>query len=113
LLKKLLESKPARRLGNGPEGTKEIKDHPFFLEIDWIKLYNKELKPPFIPEIQNEEDISQIDQLFTNELPQETPVVSKLGENQKVVNHYGGFTFERTDIMSKMAGSGHFGGKKK
>ncbi len=35
------------RLGlNGP---KEVKEHPWFRNFDWDKLYAKQVKPPFIP----------------------------------------------------------------
>ena len=43
----MLERDPKKRLGAG--GIEEIKDHPFFKGINWKKLYNKEVKPPFIP----------------------------------------------------------------
>jgi len=39
---------PLKRLGAG--GTAEIKDHPYFASIDWLKLQNLTLPPPFIPE---------------------------------------------------------------
>jgi serine/threonine protein kinase len=111
LLKRLLDPKPSTRLGNGPSGSKEIKEHPFFSDIDWVKLYNKELESPFIPVVANEEDISQIDQLFTKELPQETPVNSKLQDRDKEKNHYGGFTYERNMVLGGQT-SGNFGAKK-
>lgn len=104
LLKKLLEPNPAKRIGNGPEGAKDIKNHAFFNEIDWDKLYKKELEPPFSPEVENEEDTNQIDPLFTRELPQETPVISNLPEHEKQRNHFGGFTFERQDILKAASG---------
>jgi hypothetical protein len=31
---------------NGPE---EVKNHPWFKDYPWTKLYNKEIDPPFIP----------------------------------------------------------------
>ena len=99
LLKKLLEPNPSKRLGNGPEGANEIKNHIFFKEIDWNKLYKRELEPPFVPEVENEEDTNQIDPLFTRELPQETPVISNLQDDEKQRNHFGGFTFDGKDIL--------------
>lgn len=56
ILKRLLDSKAAKRLGSGPDGTDEIKKHPFFKSVDWIKLYNKEIEPPYKPVIQEGED---------------------------------------------------------
>ena len=43
----MLERDPKKRLG--ARGIDEIKDHPFFKSINWEKLYDKELKPPFVP----------------------------------------------------------------
>ena len=113
MLKRLLDTQPHKRLGSGPAGSQEIRDHPFFAEIDWDKLYNREIEAPFIPEIKNDEDTSQIDQMFTNEAPQETLIVSKLDVNEKEKNYYQGFTFEKNDLMAgNMNASGNFGGKK-
>jgi serine/threonine protein kinase len=42
----LLEKNPAQRLGGGPRGAEEIKDHPFFSGIDWTEVYNRQLTPP-------------------------------------------------------------------
>jgi len=38
LLDRLLKIEPANRLGMGPGGILEIKNHPFFSEIDWHLL---------------------------------------------------------------------------
>ena len=38
----------------GKNGSKEIKAHPFFKGINWLKI--KEMKPPFIPQLNSEWD---------------------------------------------------------
>lgn len=43
----LLERSPSKRLCD-PE---KIKAHPFFSSIDWAKLAEKELIPPYIPPV--------------------------------------------------------------
>jgi len=32
-------------------GFEKIKQHPYFSDVDWVKLENKELTPPFIPDV--------------------------------------------------------------
>jgi len=44
LLKKLFKINPSERLGYGPNGTQQIKNHPFFKGIDWRSIdSNKKL----------------------------------------------------------------------
>uniref|UniRef100_A0A914D3L3 AGC-kinase C-terminal domain-containing protein n=1 Tax=Acrobeloides nanus TaxID=290746 RepID=A0A914D3L3_9BILA len=40
---------PHYRLGSGPNGSNEIKRHPFFQTIDWDRLYARQISPPFKP----------------------------------------------------------------
>ena len=52
LLSSLLNRNPQKRIGAGPRGADEIKEHPFFTGIDWVKVYNKEYPVP-LPRIRN------------------------------------------------------------
>ena len=45
LLKSLLCRNPKKRLG-AVNDAKDVKGHEWFSEIDWEKVYNKELAPP-------------------------------------------------------------------
>lgn len=51
LLSGLLVKNPAKRLGCGPRGIQEIKEHPFFGSIDWGLLEAGYLDAPFIPNV--------------------------------------------------------------
>lgn len=66
LVTKLLDPNPASRLGCGCRGVDEIKDHPFFKDINWTDVYMKRIRPPFIPLIKSESDVSNVDFLFTS-----------------------------------------------
>ncbi len=46
LIVSLLNRNPSRRLGAGADGADEIRRHPFFRNIDWQVVKNKELEPP-------------------------------------------------------------------
>ena len=43
---------PESRLGSKDDAL-QVKSHKYFNDIDWDKLFLKELEPPFIPQIEN------------------------------------------------------------
>jgi len=47
----LLIRSAADRLGSGPNEECDIKLHAFYRMIDWQRLQNKEVQPPFKPKI--------------------------------------------------------------
>ena len=47
LISKLLERDPNNRIGANEVA--EIKNHKFFKSINWKKLYNRQVKPQFVP----------------------------------------------------------------
>ena len=49
LLTGLLQKRPENRLGCGPRGIDDIKEHAFFESIDWGLLEAGYLDPPFVP----------------------------------------------------------------
>lgn len=63
LIKKFLQRDPAARLQE-PE---HIRSHPWFAPIDWNKLENLELEPPFKPNVKSSEDVGNIDDEFLQE----------------------------------------------
>ena len=55
-INRLIKRKQNERLGHG--GDSEVKNHLWFKGFRWDKLYRMELKSPFIPEEENENDNS-------------------------------------------------------
>ena len=85
LLTGLLVKEPARRLGGGPEGAKDIMRHVFFETIDWTALQEKKIAPPFKPQVLNETDTRNFDIEFTGESVELTPP-----EDDNPLSEYGG-----------------------
>jgi len=48
-----LHRNPDERIG--AKDKNEIKNHPFFAGIDWDKLLKKEIKPPYLDPIEDDE----------------------------------------------------------
>ncbi|KAJ1436502.1 hypothetical protein B484DRAFT_428587, partial [Ochromonadaceae sp. CCMP2298] len=49
LISKLLDVSDKTRLGSGPHGSKDIKAHPFFADVDWDLMEQKHVEPPYKP----------------------------------------------------------------
>lgn len=64
--------KPETRLGS--VSFEEICHHPWFADIDWEKLYNKQVIPPFKPNVKSAEDVENVDREFLAEMPAVTPI---------------------------------------
>lgn len=63
-----LKRDPGERLGTVGQGFEEVKNHLFFKEIDWELLYQRKVKPEFIPELSNDvTDTSNFEEVFTKE----------------------------------------------
>uniref|UniRef100_A0A674AIB2 protein kinase C n=1 Tax=Salmo trutta TaxID=8032 RepID=A0A674AIB2_SALTR len=73
IMRRLLRRSPERRLGAGERDAEEVKKHLFFRNMDWNGLLSKKVKPPFVPTIQDSNDVSNFDNEFTSEAPILTP----------------------------------------
>ena len=77
LISNLLVQKPAERIGiKTGQGWKAIKEHFFFSSVNWIELKKLNVLVPFTPKIKSPEDVSNFDEIFTNEEVQLTPYPS-------------------------------------
>lgn len=89
----LLTRDPTRRLGAGPDDALEIKNHPFFKDVNWGDVLNKRIPPPYFPQIKAPGDVSNFDTEFTKEQPTLTPVHGQL--TQKDQMEFQGFSWVR------------------
>ena len=65
------------RLGCGVNGKRDVQSNAFFAGLDWEKLANLEVVPPFKPNIKGKE-ASNFDPEFTTEKPILTPSDARL-----------------------------------
>uniref|UniRef100_A0AAR2M0F7 protein kinase C n=1 Tax=Pygocentrus nattereri TaxID=42514 RepID=A0AAR2M0F7_PYGNA len=73
IIQKLLQKNPEKRLGAGEHDANEVKRHWFFKGVDWEALLAKRVKPPFLPTIKTDADVSNFDEEFTRLKPMLTP----------------------------------------
>jgi serine/threonine kinase 38 len=93
LIKKMIND-PGKRLGKN--GSDEIKAHPFFKGIDWENIRDT-MKPPFIPEIQNDYDTKYFETF--EEIEPFYPPVKK--NNRRKDIEYLGFTYNEENEANK------------
>ena len=91
LVSKFLIRDPAERLTDPAK----IKAHPFFASIDWEKLINKEVTPPFNPNINSTESTELVDPAFTSEDPNEEAEASS-----SVQQNFDGFTYVNESALA-------------
>ncbi|XP_013372827.1 PREDICTED: ribosomal protein S6 kinase alpha-2 isoform X2 [Chinchilla lanigera] len=98
LLRALFKRNPCNRLGAGIDGVEEIKRHPFFVTIDWNKLYRKEIKPPFKPAVGRPEDTFHFDPEFTARTPTDSPGVPPSANAHHL---FRGFSFVASSLVQE------------
>ncbi|KAJ1035239.1 hypothetical protein NDA18_000835 [Ustilago nuda] len=63
-VKGLLNRNPRHRLG-AQRDAQDLKEHPFFNDIDFDALAKKQLTPPFMPLVESDESVANFDPEFT------------------------------------------------
>lgn len=58
LLRNLLTADLTKRYGNLANGSRDIFAHGWFGEVDWERLYRKEIPAPYVPRVEGDGDAS-------------------------------------------------------
>lgn len=61
LITQLLQPDVNQRLGCGPGGASDVKKHVWFRGVDWDLVLNKEIPPPWLPELTSDTDFQYFD----------------------------------------------------
>lgn len=63
LLRKLITPDLTKRLGNLHGGSRDVMNHPWFAEVTWERLVNKDIDAPYTPPVKSGMgDASQFDE---------------------------------------------------
>jgi len=89
-LQALLERDPNKRLGGGPGDGEEVKNHPFYSNIDWNATLARKATPPFKPSISKDGDVKYFDKEFVD-----MPVVNSEIAGARDISHFDGFTYSK------------------
>nr|XP_048708658.1 ribosomal protein S6 kinase alpha-5 isoform X4 [Caretta caretta] len=97
VIQRLLVKDPKKRLGCGPGGAGEIRQHPFFQKINWDDLAAKKIPAPFKPVIRDELDVSN----FAEEFTEMDPTYSPAATPQTSERIFQGYSFVAPSILFK------------
>lgn len=67
IVRKLLTADRTKRYGCLRDGAQDIKDHPWFADVDWALALAGRIKPPFVPAVGGPEDTVHFDAYPENE----------------------------------------------
>ncbi|KAM5563695.1 serine/threonine-protein kinase [Rosa sericea] len=93
LLKGLLAKDTSKRLGCGPLGGDEVKQHKWFKQINWKKLDAREIKPSFRPNVAGQHCIANIENYWTDMPLVDSPAASPKASSG---NPFSGFSYVRS-----------------
>eukprot|EP01012_Entosiphon_sulcatum_P050978 TRINITY_DN6997_c0_g2_i1.p1 TRINITY_DN6997_c0_g2~~TRINITY_DN6997_c0_g2_i1.p1 ORF type:complete len:390 (+),score=58.86 TRINITY_DN6997_c0_g2_i1:18-1187(+) len=86
---KLLEKDPSKRLALASD----VKRHPFFATVNWSAVYERRVRPPFVPNVASPTDLAMCDLKWINRSP-----INHHGEGSgsqpiRSANHFEGFSY--------------------
>mmetsp|Transcript_26913 Transcript_26913/g.53003 ORF Transcript_26913/g.53003 Transcript_26913/m.53003 type:complete len:725 (-) Transcript_26913:148-2322(-) len=105
----LLTKDPSKRLGC--QGAAQVKNHPFFLGIDWKKLQARAVPVPFKPDTKDEADMNNVWDEFKEEIVGDSPGDTLSLGKEHALRNFSQFTYA-PETYSDEHGLGMIGGDK-
>ena len=95
---------PNDRIGHGPNGSDDVKNHPFFDGVDWDLAMEQKLKPPFIPKLKSDTDLRYFDNMFTDEqIGGPKRKNTNRDRDREPSNDYNGFTYMAESVTKELS----------
>ncbi|KAL1656165.1 cytochrome c oxidase subunit 1 [Didymella pomorum] len=69
----------SKRLGNIAGGARRVKEHEWFKDIDWDKMYNREVQGPIVPHLRGPADTRNFDD-YEDESSNRDPYTKELSD---------------------------------
>jgi len=91
-ISKLLKKDYKERLGYGNDSLIKIKRHKWFQNVDWVKVYKREIEPIFKPHTDNDDGLSNFDPMFTEQEPN-LSFGDREGISSTVEDYFKGFSY--------------------
>lgn len=95
LVEVLLQKKPEERMGT-QNGATEIKEHPWFADMDWNKMEQQLIEPVYLPSINEDMGLDNFDSDFTK-LPLQS--VDVAGEHIVSLKNFDDFDWNSEDVI--------------
>ena len=96
LIKTLLDRRQDVRMGSGPNGTENVKNHKFFKGVNWSKVEIRDVTPPFRPTVEGEMCTACFDDMWTQK-PAVDSASGTPGSNEN--DAFLGFSFTSPSLM--------------
>lgn len=95
-LKGVLTRDVDKRLGSGPDGSKDVMKHPFFSCINWDKLQRREVPSPFKPSTHGVNSVENFDKMWTEQSPTDSPA----GTPTNLESMFHGYTYSAPNMLA-------------
>ena len=99
LLKGLLNRNKSARLGAGADGSERVRSCRFFARIDWARLYDRRVSPPYVPQVEGPDCCANFDAHITEQPALDSPASTP--DEKSALFH--GFTYEAPSPLAVAA----------